>query len=29
LNTGPNASAVRNGIARAIANAIIEDLVNP
>lgn len=29
LNTGPNASAVRNSIARAIANAIIEDLVNP
>lgn len=29
LNTGPNAIAVRNSIARAIANAIIEDLVNP
>jgi len=29
LNTGPNAGTVRNGIARAIANAIIEDLVNP
>ena len=29
LNTGPNAGIVRSGIARAIANAIIEDLLNP
>ena len=29
LNTGPNASAVRQSIAQAIAKAIIKDLVNP
>jgi N-acetylmuramoyl-L-alanine amidase len=29
LNTGANASVVRNSIAQAIAGAIIEDLVNP
>jgi N-acetylmuramoyl-L-alanine amidase len=29
LNTGPNASAVRNAIARAMASAIVDDLVNP
>lgn len=29
LNTGPNAPAVRQSIAQAIARAIIKDLVNP
>lgn len=29
LNTGPNAAAVRTAIARAMANAIIDDLVAP
>lgn len=29
LNTGANASVVRNSIARAIASAIIEDLIKP
>ncbi len=29
LNTGPNATAVRTAIARAMAVAIIDDLVNP
>jgi len=29
LNTGANATAVRQGIAQAIAKAIIKDLVNP
>ena len=29
LNTGPNAAAVRQSIARAIAGAIIKDVVNP
>lgn len=29
LNTGPNADAVRTAIARAMAVAIIDDLVNP
>jgi N-acetylmuramoyl-L-alanine amidase len=29
LNTGPNANAVRTAIAKAMATAIIDDLVNP
>jgi hypothetical protein len=29
LNTGTNAAAARTAIARAMASAIIEDLVNP
>jgi N-acetylmuramoyl-L-alanine amidase len=29
LNTGPNATAVRSEIARAIAGAIIDDLEHP
>lgn len=29
LNTGPNAATVRSELARGIANAIVDDLVNP